>query len=126
MISINSAIEIDLTGQVVSDSIGSYIYSGTGGQVDFVYGSSLCPEGKSIIAMSSCTKKGKSKIVSNLTKGAGVVTTRANVRYVVTEYGIVDLFGKSISERAKLLISISHPSQRSILYNEAHEKGIIV
>lgn len=126
MISINSTIEIDLTGQVVSDSIGSRIYSGTGGQVDFVYGSSLSPEGKSIIAMSSCTKKGKSKIVVNIEKGAGVVTTRANVRYIVTEYGIVDLFGKSISERAKLLISIAHPSHRSDLYDEACKKGIII
>ena len=91
MVSVNSAIEIDITGQVVSDSIGPKIFSGFGGQVDFIYGASRSKGGKPIIAMPSTTKKGESKIVGFLRQGAGVVTTRAHVRYIVTEYGIADL-----------------------------------
>lgn len=125
MIAINSAVEIDLTGQVVSDSIGNYIYSGSGGQVDFIYGAARCKNGKSIIALPSITKKNESKIVLSLHKAAGVVTTRANIRYVVTEYGIVDLFGKTIKERANLLISIAHPNHREKLYNDAKKVDLI-
>lgn len=119
MVSINSAIEIDLTGQICSDSIGYKIYSGFGGQVDFLYGASLCPNGKSVIAIPSVTLRGESRITSILKPGAGVVTTRANARYIVTEYGMVDLFGKSLRERAKLLISIAHPDHRQRLYDDA-------
>lgn len=115
VVSINSAIEVDLTGQVCADSIGTRIFSGTGGQLDFVRGSSLSDGGKSIIAFASRTNKGKSKIVSVLNQGAGVVTPRADVNWIVTEYGAVDLFGRSIQERAKLLISIAHPDDREAL-----------
>lgn len=109
MVSVNSAIEIDITGQVVSDSIGPKIFSGFGGQVDFIYGASRSKGGKAIIAMPSTTKKGDSKIVGFLKQGAGVVTTRAHVRYIVTEYGIADLYGKSLRERARAMIDIAHP-----------------
>lgn len=120
MVAINSGIEIDLTGQIVSDSIGRRIYSGFGGQVDFIYGTSRCPDGKAIIALPSSTK-GISRIVPTIKEGAGVVTTRANARYVVTEYGIVNLFGKTLRERAKLLISIAHPDFRKELYDSAQK-----
>jgi 4-hydroxybutyrate CoA-transferase len=106
---INSAIEIDLTGQVCADSIGSSIYSGVGGQMDFIRGASLSPGGKPILALTSRTRHGISRIVSTLKPGAGVVTTRAHVHYVVTEYGIADLYGKTLSERAKALIAIANP-----------------
>lgn len=115
---INSAIEIDLTGQVCADSIGSKIFSGVGGQMDFIRGASLSEGGKPIIAFPSTTKNGNSKIVAKLKIGAGVVTTRAHVHWVVTEYGSVNLYGKSIQERAKLLIGISHPSHRESLERE--------
>ena len=116
MVSINSAIEIDLTGQVVSDSIGYEFYSGIGGQVDFVRGASLSKGGKPIIALSSTTKNGEiSKIVSHITEGGGVVTSRGHVAYVVTEYGIASLQGKSIRERALELIRIAHPKFRDEL-----------
>ncbi|MFT5528666.1 MAG: acyl-CoA hydrolase/RimJ/RimL family protein N-acetyltransferase [Alteromonadaceae bacterium] len=116
MVSINSAIEIDLTGQVVSDSIGYEFYSGIGGQVDFVRGASLSKGGKPIIALSSTTKNGEiSKIVSHVTEGGGVVTSRGHVAYVVTEYGIASLQGKSIRERALELIRIAHPKFRDEL-----------
>lgn len=115
VVAINSAIEIDLTGQVCADSIGSYIYSGVGGQMDFIRGASLSDGGKPIIALNSTTKNGASKIVTVLKKGAGVVTTRAHVHYVVTEYGVAYLYGKSIEERVKLLISIAHPVHREEL-----------
>jgi acyl-CoA hydrolase/RimJ/RimL family protein N-acetyltransferase len=116
MVSINSAIEIDLTGQVVSDSIGYEFYSGIGGQVDFVRGASLSKGGKPIIALSSTTKDGQiSKIVSHVTEGGGVVTSRGHVAYVVTEYGIASLQGKSIRERALELIRIAHPKFRDEL-----------
>lgn len=122
VVSINSAIEVDLTGQVCADSIGTRIFSGTGGQLDFVRGSSLSDGGKSIIAFASRTNKGKSKIVSVLNQGAGVVTPRADVNWIVTEYGAVDLFGRSIQERAKLMISIAHPDDREALDRAAFER----
>jgi 4-hydroxybutyrate CoA-transferase len=118
--SINSAIEVDLTGQVCADSIGTTIYSGVGGQIDFVRGASLSEGGKSIIALPSITSKGESRITAFLKQGAGVVTTRAHVRYIVTEYGIADLYGQSIRERAKRLQSIAHPNHRENLAREAH------
>ncbi|MFD0940245.1 acetyl-CoA hydrolase/transferase family protein [Pedobacter boryungensis] len=112
---INSAIEIDLTGQVCSDSIGTYQFSGIGGQMDFIHGASLSEGGKPIIAIPSQTNKGISRIVPFLKEGAGVVTTRGHVHWVVTEYGIVNLFGKSLKQRAKELISIAHPNHREML-----------
>lgn len=115
VIAINSAIEVDLTGQVCADSIGRKIFSGVGGQMDFIRGASLSEGGKPIIAFTSTTKKGESKIVPTLKNGAGVVTTRAHVHWVVTEYGAVNLYGKTIKERAELLISIAHPSHREWL-----------
>ena len=122
MVAINSAIEIDLTGQIVSDSIGPRIFSGFGGQVDFIYGASRSKGGKPIIAMPSTTKKGESKIVGFLRQGAGVVTTRAHVRFVVTEYGIADLYGKSLRERARAMIDIAHPNHRESLEKTAREQ----
>lgn len=118
---INSAIEIDLTGQVCADTIGSYQYSGVGGQMDFMRGAAISQGGKPIIAMSSRTRKGKNKLVSRLSAGASVTTTRAHVHYIATEYGVVNLFGKSLKERAKLLISIAHPEDREMLNQEAYE-----
>ena len=118
---INSAIEIDLTGQVCADSIGSQIYSGVGGQMDFIRGASLSEGGKPIIALPSITGRGLSKIVPRLKSGAGVVTTRAHVHYVVTENGAVNLHGKSIRERIKLLIDIAHPAHQEQLEREAFE-----
>ncbi|RZL42865.1 MAG: acetyl-CoA hydrolase/transferase family protein [Pedobacter sp.] len=112
---INSAIEIDLTGQVCSDSIGTYQYSGIGGQMDFIHGASLSEGGKPIIAIPSQTNKGISRIVPFLKEGAGVVTTRGHVHWIVTEYGIVNLFGMSLKQRAKALISIAHPNHRIML-----------
>jgi acyl-CoA hydrolase len=118
---INSAIEIDLSGQVCADSIGTSIYSGVGGQIDFIRGASLSEGGKPIIAISSSTAKGISKIVPMLKQGAGVVTTRANVHYVVTEYGVANLYGKNIAQRAKMLIDIAHPDHRAELEKMAFE-----
>ncbi len=120
--SINSATEIDLTGQVCADSIGTRIFSGTGGQLDFVRGAAMCEGGVSMIALASRTNKGMSKIVPTLHPGAGVVTPRADVHWVVTEYGVVDLRGKSLQERAKLLISIAHPDDREALDRAAFER----
>lgn len=119
---INSAIEIDITGQVCADTIGKYQYSGVGGQMDFIRGASLSKEGKAIIAMPSITAKGISKITPFLKEGAGVTTTRAHVHYVATEYGVVNLFGKSLKERAKALISIAHPNFREELEKEAYDR----
>jgi 4-hydroxybutyrate CoA-transferase len=118
---INSAVEIDLTGQVCADSIGFHLYSGVGGQMDFIRGASLSEGGKPIIAMPSTTKKGESKIVSTLKNGSGVVTTRAHVHYVVTEYGIANLYGKNIKQRIRELINIAHPKYREILIKEAFD-----
>lgn len=112
MVAINSAIEVDLTGQVCADSIGSKIYSGVGGQMDFIRGASLSDGGKAIIALPSQTKAGISRIVPSLKPGAGVVTTRAHVNYVVTEYGIAELYGKTIKNRVKALVNIAHPNHR--------------
>ena len=122
MTAINSAVQIDLTGQVCADSIGTKFYSGTGGQVDFIYGASLAKDGKAIIAMPSCTKNGISKVAPTIREGAGVVTSRAHVHWIVTEYGAVDLYGKSMEERAKLLIGIAHPDHREELDRAAFER----
>lgn len=118
---INSAIEVDLTGQVCADSIGTKIYSGVGGQMDFIRGASLSQGGKPIIALPSTTSKGESRIVSLLKQGAGVVTTRAHVHYVVTEYGVAYLYGQNLRNRAKQLIKIAHPAHREHLEREARE-----
>jgi len=115
---INSAIEIDLTGQVCADSIGTKMYSGVGGQMDFIRGASLSEGGKAIIAIPSVTRRNESRIVPQLKSGAGVVTTRAHVHYVVTEYGVANLYGKSIKEREKLLVNIAHPDHREWLEKE--------
>lgn len=117
-VAINSAIEIDLTGQVCADSIGTYQYSGVGGQMDFMRGAALSEGGKPIIAMNSTTNKGESKIVPFLKQGAGVVTTRAHMHYVVTEYGVAYLFGKNLRQRAMALLNIAHPLHREYLEKE--------
>lgn len=122
VVAINSAIEIDLTGQVCSDSIGMYQFSGIGGQMDFMRGASLSPGGKPIIALPSITNKGVSRITPLLKPGAGVVTTRGHVHYVVTEFGVVNLYGKNMEQRARLLISIAHPSQQEILERAFYER----
>lgn len=119
---INSAIEIDLTGQVCADSIGTYQYSGIGGQMDFMRGASLSEDGMPIIALPSVTSKGQSRIVSFLKEGAGVVTTRGHVHWVVTEYGVTDLFGKNLKQRGKALISIAHPDHRESLERSFYER----
>tara|TARA_A100000171_G_C2140541_1_gene155496 strand:+ start:11491 stop:12774 length:1284 start_codon:yes stop_codon:yes gene_type:complete len=119
---INSAIEIDLTGQVCADTIGGRQYSGVGGQMDFIRGASLSKGGKPIFAMTSTTAKGISKITPFLNQGAGVTTTRAHVHYVVTEYGVANLFGKNLKQRAKALIEIAHPDVREELTKEAFER----
>jgi len=126
MVAINSAIQVDLTGQVCADSIGTRFYSGIGGQVDFIRGASMCPDGKPVIALRSTAKGGSiSRIVPTLTEGAGVVTSRGDVRYVVTEYGVADLLGKSIRERAVALISIAHPDFRAELLRDAKARHYV-
>ena len=115
MVAINSAIEIDITGQVCSDSIGTYQFSGVGGQMDFMRGAALSEGGKPIIAIPSRTNKGIARIVPTLKNGAGVVTTRAHVHYVVTEFGVVNLWGKNLKQRARALINIAHPEDREAL-----------
>jgi len=122
MVAINSAIEIDLTGQVCADSIGNNIYSGVGGQMDFIRGASLSEEGKPIIALPSTTRHGESRIVPMLKRGAGVVTTRAHVHYVTTEYGIVNLHGMDLQQRARALIGIAHPDHREQLERETFRR----
>ncbi|WP_299552654.1 acetyl-CoA hydrolase/transferase C-terminal domain-containing protein [Seonamhaeicola sp.] len=119
MVAINSAIEVDVTGQVCADSIGSKMYSGVGGQMDYIRGASLSEGGKAIIALPSITKKGISRIVPALKPGAGVVTTRAHVHYVVTEYGVANLYGKTIKDRVKALVDIAHPDHREAI-NKAY------
>src|SRR5688572_7577752 len=119
---INSAIEVDITGQICSDSIGAYHYSGVGGQMDFVRGASLSEGGKPIIALPSITTTGISRIVPFLKPGAGVVTTRAHAHYIVTEYGIAYLYGKNMRQRAKALIQIAHPNHREELERAAFER----
>ncbi len=122
VIAINSAIEIDLTGQVCADSIGTYQYSGIGGQMDFIRGASLSYGGKPIIALPSVTNKGISRITPFLKEGAGVVTTRGHVHWVVTEYGKVNLFGKNLKQRGKALIQIAHPNHRENLERAFHDR----
>ena len=122
MHAINSAIEIDLTGQVCADSIGTYQYSGIGGQMDFMRGAALSEGGKPIMAISSRTNKGVPRIVPFLKQGAGVVTTRGHIHYVCTEYGTAYLYGKSLRQRAKALIEISHPDDREMLERAAFER----
>lgn len=122
VVAINSAIEIDITGQVCADSIGTSQYSGVGGQMDFIRGAALSEDGKAIIALASQTSKGKSKIVPFLKEGAGVVTTRAHVHYVVTEYGIANLFGKNLRQRAYELLGIAHPDHREALEREIYKR----
>ena len=119
---INSAIEIDLTGQVCADSIGTRLFSGVGGQMDFIRGATMSEGGKPIFAISSVTNKGLSKITPTLKQGAGVTSTRAHVHFVVTEYGVVNLFGKNLYERAKALVSIAHPDHREILDRAAFDR----
>lgn len=119
---INSAIEVDITGQVVADSIGTRQFSGVGGQMDFIRGASLSPGGKPIIALPSSTRRGESRIVSMLKPGAGVVTTRAHVHYIVTEQGVANLYGKNLRQRARALVEIAHPDHREQLEREAQER----
>jgi acyl-CoA hydrolase len=118
VVAINSAVEIDLTGQISADSVGHRIISGVGGQMDFIRGASLSPGGKPVIALTSRSAKGHPRLVPVLRRGAGVVTTRAHVHYVVTEYGIADLYGKTLGERARALTAVAHPDDR-----EALERG---
>jgi acyl-CoA hydrolase len=122
VVAINSAIEVDLTGQVCADSIGQMMFSGVGGQMDFIRGASLSEGGKPIIALPSVTNKGISRIAPFLKQGAGVVTTRAHVHYVVTEYGVAYLYGKNLQQRARLLIDIAHPDHREELEKAAYER----
>ncbi len=122
VVAINSALAIDITGQVCADSIGTKLYSGVGGQIDFIRGASISKGGKPIIAMPSVTKKGVSKITPTLLEGSGVVSTRANIHWFVTEYGTVNLYGKTLQERARLIISIAHPEHRESLDKAAFER----
>lgn len=122
VVAINSAIEVDITGQVCADSIGSLQYSGIGGQMDFMRGAALSEGGKPIIALTSRTAKGINRIVPFLKPGAGVVTTRGHIHYVVTEYGSAYLFGKNLRQRAKALIEIAHPDDREMLEKACHER----
>ncbi len=119
---INSALQVDITGQVCADSLGTKFYSGFGGQVDFIYGASRSEGGKAILAMPSVTNKGVSKIAPVLTAGAGVVTTRAHIHWLVTEYGAVNLYGKTFQERARMIIDIAHPDHREELDRAAFER----
>jgi acetyl-CoA hydrolase len=124
MVAINSAIEVDLTGQVCADSIGTRFYSGVGGQIDFIYGASRSKGGKPVIALPSTATVGGqpvSKIVPMLKPGAGVVTTRSHVHYVITEHGIADLYGKSVRQRARALIDVADPQFREGLEKAARE-----
>lgn len=119
---VNSAIEVDLTGQVCADSIGTRQYSGVGGQMDFIRGASLSDGGKPIIALTSQTKRGESKIVPFLKEGAGVTSTRAHVHYIVTEFGVANLYGLNLKQRAEALVEIAHPDHRENLDKQAFER----
>jgi acyl-CoA hydrolase len=119
---INSALQVDLTGQICADSLGTRCYSGVGGQIDFFYGASRSAGGKPILAMPSVTEKGISKIAPTLLPGAGVVTTRAHAHWLVTEFGAVNLYGRSLQERARLIIGIAHPDHRETLDRAAFER----
>lgn len=123
VIAINSALEVDLTGQICADSIGSMMFSGVGGQMDFMRGAALSPGGKAVCAIQSLTSKGTSKIVPYLKPGAGVVTTRAHAKYVVTEFGVAELAGKNLAQRARALINVAHPSVREQLEEAAFERN---
>ena len=126
MVAINSAIQIDLSGQVCADSMGVKPFSGIGGQVDFIRGAARSEGGRAIIALPSTAKRGQlSRIVSTLRRGAGVVTSRGDVRFVATEFGVADLYAKPISQRARSLIEIAHPNFRAELEREAHELGLM-
>jgi acyl-CoA hydrolase len=118
VVAINSAIEVDVTGQVCADSIGTYQYSGVGGQMDFIRGAALSEGGKPIIALPSATKKGVSKIVTELKSGAGIVTTRAHMHYLVTEYGTAYLYGKNLRQRAYEILKVAHPDHHENLEKE--------
>ena len=118
MVAINSAIEVDATGQVCADSIGARMYSGVGGQMDFIRGASLSDGGKAIIALPSVTKNGESRIVPYLKQGAGVVTTRSHIQYIITENGIADLYGKTLRQRATELVKIAHPNHQEWIERE--------
>jgi acyl-CoA hydrolase len=122
VVAINSAVEVDVTGQICSDSIGTYQYSGVGGQMDFMRGAALSQGGKPIIALPSRTQKGVSRIVPYLKQGAGVVTTRAHAHYIITEYGSAYLFGKNLRQRAKALINIANPDDREGLEKACFER----
>jgi acyl-CoA hydrolase len=122
VVAINSAVQMDLTGQISADSVGTRIILGTGGQLDFVKGAPLSEGGKSITAFLSRSKNGQSKIVSILDDGAGVVTPRADAHWIVTEFGAIDLMGLSLQERTKKIISIAHPEDRDYLENSAYER----
>jgi acyl-CoA hydrolase len=119
VVAINSAIEVDITGQIVADSIGTRHYSGIGGQMDFMRGAALSEGGKPVIALPSRTSRGESRIVAFLKPGANVVTTRGHVHYVVTEYGVAQLYGRTLRERAAALIGVAHPEHREGLEREA-------
>jgi len=121
MVAINSAIEVDLTGQVCADSIGVNMYSGVGGQMDFIRGASLSEGGKAIIALPSVTKKGESRIVPFLKQGAGVVTTRSHVQYIITENGVANLYGKTLKQRINEMVSIAHPSHQEKIERSYYE-----
>jgi acyl-CoA hydrolase len=121
MVAINSAIEVDVTGQVCADSIGAKMYSGVGGQMDFIRGASLSEGGKAIIALPSVTKNGESRIVPFLKQGAGVVSTRSHVQYIITENGIADLYGKTLKQRAVEMVKIAHPNHQEWIEKEYFE-----
>lgn len=118
MVAINSAIEVDVTGQVCADSIGARMFSGVGGQMDFIRGASLSNGGKAIIALPSITSKGESRIVPYLKQGAGVVSTRSHVQYIITEYGIANLYGKTLKQRAVEMVKIAHPNHQEWIEKE--------
>lgn len=124
MTAINSALEVDMTGQVAADSIGEHVFSGVGGQMDFIRGATLSEGGKAIIALPSTTSKGESRIVAQLKPGAAVVTTRAHVRYVVTEHGVADLYAKSLSARVQAMVAIAAPTHREALEREARRRRL--
>lgn len=122
VVAINSAIEVDLTGQICADSIGHKMYSGVGGQMDFVRGASLSEGGKAIIALPSTSNQGHNRIVPFLREGAGVVTTRAHAQYIVTEYGVADLYGKTLKQRVRAMAEIAHPDFREEILNTYYDK----
>jgi acyl-CoA hydrolase len=121
MVAINSAIEVDVTGQVCADSIGANMYSGVGGQMDFIRGASLSEGGKAIIALPSLTKRGESRIVPYLKQGAGVVTTRSHVQYIITENGIANLYGKTLKQRIDEMVKIAHPNHQESIERSYYE-----